>query len=269
MAAERPAFTAAAAAPEHLRSSSAHTSPCLSGDDRLTAAVGHLSPTRGAHLKGWHKMTIETPAARPANACFSSGPCAKRPGWTPDSPQRRRAWPFASREDRQGQTQTRDRPDPRGARRPGRLPHRHHARLRHRRGRDGAVDPARRAWRRCASLGEFRRRLGHRRRQAAQDQGRPHAQGGLRRAAQPRRSQFRQRRRVHLERHDLRRARAQRRLDPRRPQGPDDLRRDLGGLRAGSRLAEARCRHLLLAEGSRRRGGAWRHHPQPPRGRAA
>jgi hypothetical protein len=29
-------------------------------------------------------MTIETPAARPANACFSSGPCAKRPGWTPE-----------------------------------------------------------------------------------------------------------------------------------------------------------------------------------------
>jgi phosphoserine aminotransferase len=30
-------------------------------------------------------MTIETPAARPANACFSSGPCAKRPGWTPEA----------------------------------------------------------------------------------------------------------------------------------------------------------------------------------------
>ena len=30
-------------------------------------------------------MTIETPAVRPANACFSSGPCAKRPGWTPQA----------------------------------------------------------------------------------------------------------------------------------------------------------------------------------------
>ena len=28
-------------------------------------------------------MTTITPGVRPANACFSSGPCAKRPGWTP------------------------------------------------------------------------------------------------------------------------------------------------------------------------------------------
>ena len=58
-------------------------------------------------------------------------------------------------------------------------------------------------------------------------------------------------------------------VDRRRPQGPDHLRRDLGRLCPGSRLRQARCRHLLLAEGARRRGGARRHHPQPARGRAA
>ncbi|MCW6510114.1 phosphoserine transaminase [Lichenifustis flavocetrariae] len=30
-------------------------------------------------------MTISVPGARPVNACFSSGPCAKRPGWSLDA----------------------------------------------------------------------------------------------------------------------------------------------------------------------------------------
>ena len=51
--------------------------------------------------------------------------------------------------------------------------------------------------------------------------------------------------------------------------GPDHLRRHLGLLRAGARLAQARCRHLLLAEGARRRGRARHADPVAARGRAA
>ena len=29
-------------------------------------------------------QSVQKPVFRPANSCFSSGPCAKRPGWTPD-----------------------------------------------------------------------------------------------------------------------------------------------------------------------------------------
>ena len=205
-------------------------------------------------------MTTATPGVRPANPCFSSGPCAKRPGWTPSVLNDAALGPLASRKAWQSQAQARDRPHPRGPRRSRRLPHRDNPRLRHRGRRDGALDASRRARRRCSRLGKLWRRLGDRRRQAAQAQGRPHAQGALRRIAGPCPSQFRQRRRFHLERHHLGRPRAERRLDRGEPQGTDDLRRDIGRLRAGARLAEARCRHLFLAEGPRRRGGAWNHH---------
>ena len=61
----------------------------------------------------------------------------------------------------------------------------------------------------------------------------------------------------------------ERRLDRRRPRGPHHLRRHLGRLRAEARLDEARCRHLLLAEGAGRRGGARHADALPARGRAA
>ncbi len=49
----------------------------------------------------------------------------------------------------------------------------------------------------------------------------------------------------------------ERRLDPGDARGARHLRRDLRGVRDGAALGQARCRHLVLAEGAGRRGGAW------------
>ena len=51
--------------------------------------------------------------------------------------------------------------------------------------------------------------------------------------------------------------------------GPHDLRRHLGLLCAGARLRQARCRDLLLAEGAGRRGRARHADPVAARSRAA
>ena len=120
-----------------------------------------------------------------------------------------------------------------------------------------------------ARLGIVRRRLGDRRRQAAQAEGCEDRQGRLRRTAGPVKDRFCERRRLHLERDHLGRARAQCRLDQGRPRGADHLRRDLGVLFAGTRLRQARRRHLLLAEGARRRGRARHDRPLTARGGAA
>ena len=196
-------------------------------------------------------------------------PLRQAPRLDPHSSPRCGARALASRQDRQSQAQACDRSHARSPRRSRRLSHRHHAGLRHRRGRNGALVAARRARRRCSRLGELRRRLGHRRRQGAQAQGRAHAESALWRVAGSRRSQLRPRRRLHLERHDVGRSRSRRELDPARPQGPDDLRCDLRRLRARARLAEARCCDLLLAEGPGRRGGARGDHFEPAGGGAA
>src|SRR5689334_13088786 len=46
------------------------------------SAVGHASPTKREHSGRNVDMTGSEPAVRPARPFFSSGPCAKRPGWT-------------------------------------------------------------------------------------------------------------------------------------------------------------------------------------------
>ena len=108
-------------------------------------------PHRGASLlKGRAVMAIAAkPDMRPANPNFSSGPCAKRPGFTLDALSGAllgRSHRAAAAEGAAGRG---DRPL---ARHPGharRLAARHRAGLRHRRDRDGAVVAARRPRRRC------------------------------------------------------------------------------------------------------------------------
>ncbi len=53
------------------------------------------------------------------------------------------------------------------------------------------------------------------------------------------------------------------------PQGADDLRRDLGRLRDAAAVGQARCRHLVMAEGIGRRGGARHAGIEPARRRTA
>ena len=142
-----------------------HLSFLMSGGGTPLPTEGHLS----GRIETW---PIRCPALRPAVPHFSSGPCAKRPGWSLQALTDARPRTLAPVEDRQGEAQARHRSHPRDARGSGRLPHRHRAGLRHRRGRDGAVVAARRAAGHHAGLGIVRRRLGHRRRQAAQAQGR-------------------------------------------------------------------------------------------------
>ena len=158
--------------------------------------------------------TIEKPALRPANPRFSTGPTAKRPGWSPEILKNALVGRGHRSKPGEGASETRHRRDAAAARGAGRLPDRHRSRLRYRRHGDGALVAARRARRRCARLGELWARLGDRRREAAQASRRARAGSALWRTPRPLAGRLLARRDLHLERHDLRRARAGRRLDP-------------------------------------------------------
>ena len=102
-------------------------------------------------------MTTATkPARRPANPHFSSGPCAKRPGWSPQKLEN--AFLGRSHRAKEGKARLKLAIDKTKALLglPSGLPVRHRARLRHRCLRDGHVDHARSARRRRAGVGEFR-----------------------------------------------------------------------------------------------------------------
>ena len=160
--------------------------------------------------------------------------------------------PVAPGERGQGAPEARDRQNQGHSRYSRRLPRRHRPGLGHRRLRDGDVDHARRTPGRGAGVGEFRRRLGHRRHQAAQAERRPRRQGRLRQVAEPGRGRFRQGRAVHLERHDVGRPGAERRLDSCQSGGFDLRRCDVGRVRAADRLVEVRRHYVFLAKGARR-----------------
>ena len=215
--------------------------------------------------------TIAKPAVRPANPRFSSGPCAKRPGWSPASPQERAARPLASLEARQGAAQARDRRDARG---PAKCP------ADYRIGivpasDTGAVEMA--LWSLLGARGvdvlaweSFGDGWVDRRRQAAQARRRARARGALRRAARSGARSISTRDVVFTWNGTTSGVRV--------PNG-DWIAADRDGLticdatsrrlRAAARLRQARCRHLLLAEGAGRRGGARHADPLAARRRAA
>ncbi len=236
----------------------------IAGVDRA-AVVAYVRqwdtpPQRGAPIWKDRDMTAMKPGVRPAVPHFSSGPCAKRPGWSLQALTdavlgRSHRSKIGKAKLKRAIDLTREVLEVPADYRIGIVPA----------SDTGAVEMALwsllgRAARDHAGLGILRRRLGQRCRQGAQAQGRHRPEGALWRIARSVQDRFCHRRGVHLERHHLRRARAERRLDRRRPRRPHHLRRHLGGVRARARLAQARCRHLLLAEGARRRSRARHAH---------
>ena len=201
-------------------------------------------------------MTVAKPASRPNVPHFSSGPCAKRPGWNPQN--LKDAALGRSHRAKIGKAKlklaidlTREVLEVPADYKIGIVPA----------SDTGAVEMA--LWSLLGArpvtthrLGILRRGLGQRHRQGIEAQGRHQAARRLWRDPRSLQGRSGVRHRLHLERHHLGRARAQRRLDQRRPRRPHHLRRDLGGVRAAARLGQARCRDLLLAEGAGRRGRA-------------
>ena len=93
-------------------------------------------------------MSDSKPGVRPVIPALLLRPLRQAPRLGSEKPSPTPRWPFAPRQARQGQAR-RHRPDARGAGSAGGLPHRHRARLRHRRGGDGDVVAAGRAAGRC------------------------------------------------------------------------------------------------------------------------
>ena len=127
-------------------------------------------------------LAVARPDMRPANPHFSSGPCAKRPGWSLAALEGAllgRSHRAKEPKARLAEVIERSRRDPRHARR---LAARHRPGLGHRRRRDGAVVAARRPRRRRVGVRELFRGLGDRRRQAVEAARCAGADGAVRRS---------------------------------------------------------------------------------------
>ena len=185
-------------------------------------------------------MASRCPAVRPAVPHFSSGPCAKRPGWNLSA--LKDAFLGRSHRAKGGKAKLKRAIEETRAVLEvpadfliGIVPA----------SDTGAVEMAMWSMLGAAAghhdrVGIVRRRLGDRCRQAAQAEGRrrvikaPYGELPDLSKVDPE-----IRHRVHLERHDLGRARAECRLDRGRPRRHHDLRCDLGGVRAAARLGES------------------------------
>ena len=199
-------------------------------------------------------MTAAKPASRPNVPHFSSGPCAKRPGWNPQN--LKDAALGRSHRAKIGKAKlklaielTREVLEVPAGYKIGIVPA----------SDTGAVEMA--LWSLLGArpgdhdrLGILRRGLGQRYRQGIEAEGRHQAACRLWRNSRSEQGRSRLRHRLHLERHHIRRARPECRLDQRDARRPDDLRRHLGGVCAEARLGQARCGDLLLAKGAGRRG---------------
>ena len=179
--------------------------------------------------------TPQKPALRPDNPRFSSGPCTKRPGWSPEALKGAllgRNHRAAGDQARLALAIARTRvllglPDDYRAG--------HRAGLGYRRGGDGAVVAARPARRRCARLGGVQPGLGHRHRRAAQAYRCARVARALRRAARSRRKSISAATWCSPGTARPLACACRTASGSRRPRGPHHLRRDLGRLRARDR----------------------------------
>ena len=193
------------------------------------------------------------PTQIPNNPCFSSGPCAKRPGWSLDALKDAtlgRSHRAKIGKDKLAERHPAQQKDSRHSRC---VPARHRSRLRHRRGRNGAVVAPRRTRRRRPGVGEFQQRLGRRLQKPAPVEGPSRLQGRLRQASRSSSGGLVARCRLRLEWNYLRRPDSKRLLDRRGPAWTYNLRRHVSRLCHGDAVGQARRGHMVLAKSAGRR----------------